>query len=189
MCIRDSHIPEQSLYPSVCLSLYVLPCWRPVWPHSPTMTEIVWKCHIPERFLYPFVCLSVCLSLYVYYVDDPVFDNVRLLCVDVGCGVRCHIPEWVLWPSVFLSVCLSQSQYSLCDHFTYCVWTADIARDVIYQSVFSIRPGIISTLSRRNRLSTRKVRDRKNVTYRNHYGGGWYVSVTSGFNCIDLRKF
>ena len=29
----------------------------------------------------------------------------------------------------------------------------------------------------------------KNVTYRNHYGGGWYVSVTSGFNCIDLRKF
>ena len=27
------------------------------------------------------------------------------------------------------------------------------------------------------------------VAYRNHYGGGWYVSVTSGFYCVDLRKF
>jgi len=27
------------------------------------------------------------------------------------------------------------------------------------------------------------------VSYRNHYGGGWHVSVTSGFQCVDLRKF
>ena len=64
-------------------------------------------CHIPEQSLYP----SVCLSLYVYRVDNRLCDNVRLLYVDVGCGVRCHIPEWVLYPSVSLSDCLSQSQY------------------------------------------------------------------------------
>jgi len=29
----------------------------------------------------------------------------------------------------------------------------------------------------------------RNVAYRNHYGGGWCVSVTSGFHCVDLRKF
>ena len=29
----------------------------------------------------------------------------------------------------------------------------------------------------------------EDVTYRNHYGGGWHVSVTSGFQCIDLKKF
>jgi len=27
------------------------------------------------------------------------------------------------------------------------------------------------------------------VTYRNHYGGGWHVSVISGFQSVDLRKF
>ena len=42
------------------------------------------------------VYLSVRLSLYVYRVDNLLCHNVRLLCVDVGCGVRCHIPEWVL---------------------------------------------------------------------------------------------
>ena len=27
------------------------------------------------------------------------------------------------------------------------------------------------------------------VAYRNHHGGGWHVSVTSDFQCVDLRKF
>jgi len=27
------------------------------------------------------------------------------------------------------------------------------------------------------------------VKYCNHIGGGYYVSVTSGFNCVDFRKF
>ena len=27
------------------------------------------------------------------------------------------------------------------------------------------------------------------VKYRNHIGGGFYVSVTSGFPCVDIRKF
>ena len=29
----------------------------------------------------------------------------------------------------------------------------------------------------------------EDVAYRNHYGGGWHISVTSGFECVDLRKF
>jgi len=29
----------------------------------------------------------------------------------------------------------------------------------------------------------------ENIAYRCHYGGGWCVSVTSGFNCVDLRQF
>ena len=29
----------------------------------------------------------------------------------------------------------------------------------------------------------------KPVSYRYPIGGGYYVSVTSGFNCIDIRKF
>jgi len=27
------------------------------------------------------------------------------------------------------------------------------------------------------------------VAYRYHYGGGWHVSVTTGFKCVDLRKW
>jgi hypothetical protein len=27
------------------------------------------------------------------------------------------------------------------------------------------------------------------VQYRHHLGGNWYVSVTSGFPCVDVRKF
>jgi len=27
------------------------------------------------------------------------------------------------------------------------------------------------------------------VSYKAHIGGGYYVSITSGFNCIDIRKF
>jgi len=27
------------------------------------------------------------------------------------------------------------------------------------------------------------------VSYKTHIGGGYYVSITSGFNCIDIRKF
>jgi len=26
------------------------------------------------------------------------------------------------------------------------------------------------------------------VSYKTHIGGGYYVSITSGFNCIDIRK-
>jgi len=29
----------------------------------------------------------------------------------------------------------------------------------------------------------------RKVEYRKHYGGGWHVSVTSGYHCVDLRKF
>ena len=29
----------------------------------------------------------------------------------------------------------------------------------------------------------------KDVAYCAHYGGGWHVSVTKGFRCVDLRKF
>ena len=29
----------------------------------------------------------------------------------------------------------------------------------------------------------------EDVAYCNHYGGGWHVSVTKGFRCIDLRKW
>jgi len=31
--------------------------------------------------------------------------------------------------------------------------------------------------------------DKKYVKYFKHIGDGWYVSVTTGFNCVDLRKF
>jgi hypothetical protein len=27
------------------------------------------------------------------------------------------------------------------------------------------------------------------VTFRNHIGGKWYVSVTAGFKCVDIREF
>ena len=29
----------------------------------------------------------------------------------------------------------------------------------------------------------------ENVNYRQHIGGGHYVSVTTGFRCVDFRKF
>ena len=29
----------------------------------------------------------------------------------------------------------------------------------------------------------------EDVAYCNHYGGGWHVSLTKGFRCVDLRKF
>ena len=29
----------------------------------------------------------------------------------------------------------------------------------------------------------------EDVAYCNHYGGGWHVSMTKGFHCIDLRKW
>ena len=29
----------------------------------------------------------------------------------------------------------------------------------------------------------------EDVAYCNHYGGGWQVSLTKGFHCIDLRKW
>jgi len=29
----------------------------------------------------------------------------------------------------------------------------------------------------------------RDVAYRYHYGGGWHVSVTTGFKCVDLRKW
>ena len=29
----------------------------------------------------------------------------------------------------------------------------------------------------------------EDVAYCTHYGGGWHVSLTKGFRCVDLRKF
>ena len=29
----------------------------------------------------------------------------------------------------------------------------------------------------------------EDVSYRQHIGGGYYVSVTTGFQCVDFRKF
>ena len=34
-----------------------------------------------------------------------------------------------------------------------------------------------------------KLTQGENLVYQSHYGGGWYVSLTKGFRCIDLRKF
>jgi hypothetical protein len=28
-----------------------------------------------------------------------------------------------------------------------------------------------------------------NVRYQNHIGGRWYVSITAGFKCVDIRQF
>jgi len=33
-----------------------------------------------------------------------------------------------------------------------------------------------------------KLTQGEDLAYQNHYGGGWYVSLTKGFQCIDLRK-
>jgi hypothetical protein len=33
------------------------------------------------------------------------------------------------------------------------------------------------------------IRERKNIVYSNHIGGGWHVSVTTGIWCVDIRKF
>jgi hypothetical protein len=37
--------------------------------------------------------------------------------------------------------------------------------------------------------NVKDLRERKNVDYSNHIGGGWHVSVTTGVWCVDLRKF
>jgi hypothetical protein len=37
--------------------------------------------------------------------------------------------------------------------------------------------------------NVKELRERKNVDYLNHIGGGWYVSITTGIWCIDIRKF
>jgi len=29
----------------------------------------------------------------------------------------------------------------------------------------------------------------ESVSYKQHIGGGYYVSITSGFYCVDIRKF
>ena len=29
----------------------------------------------------------------------------------------------------------------------------------------------------------------RDVAYSNHYGGGWHVSVTTGYRCVDMRKW
>ena len=48
--------------------------------------------------------------------------------------------------------------------------------------------GIVLALSGRNRSSTGKMFRGEEVAYCNHHGGGWHVSVTSGYHCVDLRK-
>jgi hypothetical protein len=30
---------------------------------------------------------------------------------------------------------------------------------------------------------------KNNVAFKEHIGGGWFVSVTSGISCVDIRKF
>jgi hypothetical protein len=30
---------------------------------------------------------------------------------------------------------------------------------------------------------------KQHVAYNEHIGGGWYVSVSTGFTCVDIRKF
>ena len=37
--------------------------------------------------------------------------------------------------------------------------------------------------------SLRKVCATEFVKHQEHIGGGWYVSVTTGFACVDIRKF
>ena len=34
-----------------------------------------------------------------------------------------------------------------------------------------------------------KARDGKEVSVKEHLGGGWYLSLTPGIACVDLRKF
>ena len=38
--------------------------------------------------------------------------------------------------------------------------------------------------------AVKQLRERKDyVKYHEHIGGGWYVSVTTGFWCVDIRRF
>jgi len=37
--------------------------------------------------------------------------------------------------------------------------------------------------------AVKQLRDRQYVKYHRHIGGGWYVSVTTGFWCVDIRRF
>jgi hypothetical protein len=34
-----------------------------------------------------------------------------------------------------------------------------------------------------------QLRERQYVKYFQHIGGGWYVSITTGYYCIDIRRF
>ena len=34
-----------------------------------------------------------------------------------------------------------------------------------------------------------KLRDAEFLQYQRHVGGGWFVSITSGFPCVDIRRF
>ena len=45
-------------------------------------------------------------------------------------------------------------------------------------------------LSNTIELSVQKLRDNTDyVKLFYHFGGGWYISVTTGFKCVDLRRF
>jgi len=37
--------------------------------------------------------------------------------------------------------------------------------------------------------NARALWNKSDISYRAHIGGGYYASVTSGFQCVDLRKF
>ena len=37
--------------------------------------------------------------------------------------------------------------------------------------------------------SVAKARDGKNVSVKKHLGAGWFLSLTPGISCVDLRKF
>ena len=37
--------------------------------------------------------------------------------------------------------------------------------------------------------AVKQLKDKQYVKYRQHIGGAYYVSVTTGFYCVDIRKF
>jgi hypothetical protein len=37
--------------------------------------------------------------------------------------------------------------------------------------------------------SVKKLRNAEFVQYRQHIGAGWFVSVTTGYQCVDIRRF
>jgi len=37
--------------------------------------------------------------------------------------------------------------------------------------------------------AVKQLREKQYVKYFEHIGGGWYVSINTGFQCIDIRRF
>ena len=95
------HIPKQYLYPSVCLSLYVLPCWRPI---VTAFTYCVWCAMSHTRaVLHMSVRMSVCHYMFAM-LTTAMWQRSPTMTEIVW---KCHIPDRFLYPFVCLSVCLS----------------------------------------------------------------------------------